>query len=551
MPNASRRWSPAAGAALVGAVLVVLMTAPMLTRPQSVGRVDTNDGRFSIWNVAWIDHALLTDPRHLLDANIFSPHTGTLAYSELNLVAGLLGLPWYAATHSALAATNGAIGLALWLAFVFMWALVRHLTDDDAAGLVAATAFTFCPYIGARTAHVQLLMIFVFPATLLAFHRLRDAPSVGRGVVLGIALAVAGLACGYYGLFVGCALGLMALMLADRSGPYWLGLSTAAATAAVIVAPIFVAFSRARARSGAVLEPHSAEELRGWSANVSAYLASSASAHDWLLPILQRWRPWSEVLFPGIGALMLGAIGLVALWRGGRGPRRLAAAYGALAIAACWASFGPDAGLYRLIGAVVPGMSLIRAPARFGVVVIFAIAVLAGFGARAVARGRRWVPALLVAFVAAELGIRTPEWGWPSWPLRVAPPVSLAYRQLATLPRGVLVEFQFPYVRSNYHNHAQAMYWSTYHWMPMVNGYSDVIPPDFDALALPINYFPDPQSFAIMRAHAVRYVLWHVDYYQGTSRDVLLDRLARYAANLRPIVKTPDVWLYEIVRWPE
>lgn len=85
MPNASRRWSPAAGAALVGAVLVVLMTAPMLTRPQSVGRVDTNDGRFSIWNVAWIDHALLTDPRHLLDANIFSPHTGTLAYSELNL----------------------------------------------------------------------------------------------------------------------------------------------------------------------------------------------------------------------------------------------------------------------------------------------------------------------------------------------------------------------------------------------------------------------------------------------------------------------------------
>jgi len=49
----------------------------------------------------------------------------------------------------------------------------------------------------------------------------------------------------------------------------------------------------------------------------------------------------------------------------------------------------------------------------------------------------------------------------------------------------------------------------------------------------------------------VRYVLWHVDYYQGAPRDVLLDRLARYDAYLRPLVKTPDTWLYEIVRWPE
>ena len=91
------------------------MTAPTLTRLTTVGRFDTNDGLFSIWNVAWIDHALLTAPASLLNANIFSPHTGTLAYSELNLVAGLFGLPWYAATrHSAVAALNGAVGVALW-----------------------------------------------------------------------------------------------------------------------------------------------------------------------------------------------------------------------------------------------------------------------------------------------------------------------------------------------------------------------------------------------------------------------------------------------------
>jgi hypothetical protein len=538
-------------AACVGAFLVAVMTAPTVTRITGVGRVDTNDGRFSIWNIAWIDHALLSSPSHLLDANIFYPHTGTLAYSELNLVAGVLGLPWYAATGSPLAALNGSVATALWLCFLCMWALVRRLTADDGAGLVAAVAFTFCPYVVARTAHVQLLMIFAFPLVFLAFHRLRDDPTVARGAALGAALAVAALACGYYGLFAGCALGAMALVFASRSRAYWLALTTALVTTAVLVGPVYVAFTAARARSGAILLPHDDESVRGWSANVTSYLASSSAAHEWWLPWVSRWQPWSDVLFPGVGTLALAAVGGVALARGSARARRVLSAYLAVAVLAAWASFGPDLGLYRLLNATVPGMTLIRAPARFGVLVTFALAVLAGFGAGRLSGRRRWMPAVLVVMLACELGVKTAEWGWPSWPLRVAPPVSPAYQRLAELPRGVLVEFQFPYVSSNYHNHATAMYWSTYHWMPLVNGYSDVVPPDFDDIALPINGFPDPRSFAIMHARQVRYVLWHVDYYEGTSRHVLVERLSHYTENLRPLVKTPDTWLYEIVKWPE
>jgi hypothetical protein len=125
-----------------------------------------------------------------------------------------------------------------------------------------------------------------------------------------------------------------------------------------------------------------------------------------------------------------------------------------------------------------------------------------------------------------------------------------AYRALADLPRGVLVEFPFPYVSSNYHNHVPAMFWSTYHWQPLVNGYSDVIPPDFDEMSLPINAFPDPASFAIMKARDVRYVLWHMDKYEGRYRQILEDRIAQYPGFLRPLDQTSDAWLFEIVRWP-
>jgi hypothetical protein len=343
----------------------------------------------------------------------------------------------------------------------------------------------------------------------------------------------------------------MALVFADRSRRYWLALGGAAGVAGVVVLPVYRAFVLAREASGATLGPHGADEVNGYSSHVSDYLASSAAAHEWWLPALGRWNPWVEVLFPGIAVLALAGVCVAGYASANPARRRQMVAYGLLAVMAAWASFGPKLALYSMLDAAVPGMSLIRAPARFGIVVTFALSVLAGMGVARLTSGRRWLAGVLVVLVACELGVKTADWGWPSWPLRVADPPSPAYRALASLPRGVFVEFQFPYERSNYHNHAQAMFWSTFHWQPMVNGYSDVIPPDFDAIALPINGFPDPASFAIMRARQVRYVLWHVDYYQGTSREVLLDRLARYQRNLRPIMLTPDTWLYEIVQWPE
>ena len=62
-----------------------------------------------------------------------------------------------------------------------------------------------------------------------------------------------------------------------------------------------------------------------------------------------------------------------------------------IAVLALWASFGPSLGLYTLLSKLVPGMSLLRAPARFGVVVIFALAVLAGFGFARLEKRNKWL----------------------------------------------------------------------------------------------------------------------------------------------------------------
>jgi len=543
-------WWPLVRHTILGAVLVVLFTSPSLPRLTSVGRLDTGDGRLSIWNIGWIDHALTTAPRELVNANIFWPHVGTLMYSELNLVAGLLGLPWFAATGgSSLAALNGAAVTGLVLAFVLMATLVRRLTGSEAAGVVAAIGFTFCPYIHARTAHIQLLMTFVFPLVMLAYHWMAERPGVSRGAVLGGALVISALACSYYSMFGGCALALAAICLAQRSKAYWLALATAAAVAAAAIVPLYLAFSHYRELSGTPFVMRNPDEALQFSANITAYLASATAAHAWWLPALAKWRPWSDVLFPGVGLIALACLGLAAARNEPR-QRRLIWTYLAVAALAFWASFGPAAGLYRVLQTILPGMSFLRVASRFGIVVTFALAVIAGFAVASIGRRRRWVPWALGILLACELAVWTPAWGWPSWPLQEALPVPKAYHLLAALPRGALVEFEFPYVRANFHNHTYAMFWSTYHWQPLVNGYTDLIPKDFEEIALPINAFPDPQSFEIMRKYQVRYVLWHTDAYKGATRDVVVDRLSRYEAYLRPIIKDERAWLFEIVGWP-
>jgi hypothetical protein len=525
-------------ALVVGLALIVVLTYPLVPGLLHWGRIDSGDGRYSIWNVGWIDHALLTNPRHLLDANIFFPHQGTLAYSELNLVAGILGLPMFAITGNAIAAHNFAVVIGLLLAFLCTWALVRRITGSAAAGLVSATAFTFCPFVQAHTAHIQLLMAFAIPLVLAAYHRFRAHETMARAVMLGAALAIAGLACAYYGIFAGLALGFVALLLGRIQRRYVIGLLVAAGVTLAIVAPIFIPYLHARALVDATTT-NGAHAVQQYSATVGDYLSSPSFLHEHL----RFLHAAAESVFPGFILLTLAAIGVVELvQRGTPEERRVGLTYVALAAAAAWASFGPDAGLYRVLSAALQPMGLLRAPVRLGLVVVLALAVVAGFGVRRLARGRgAWVSAVLVPLVAFELATLP-------WPLVREGPVSAVYRVLARLPRGGVVEFPFMYRRTDYLNHSRYMFNSIYHWQPLVNGYSDVVPPDFREFAGPINAFPDPASFALIHRLGVKYVIWHLEpsAYDAESKRKILARLPPYANELKLLVADGDTVLYEV-----
>src|SRR5438874_1690095 len=94
--NGSISWRELAGVLVGFAALTAAFTYPQLRYIGS--RAGTHyDALFSTWRLAWIAHALRTDPRHLFDANIFWPEAGTLAYSDAALLPGLIGTPliWF------------------------------------------------------------------------------------------------------------------------------------------------------------------------------------------------------------------------------------------------------------------------------------------------------------------------------------------------------------------------------------------------------------------------------------------------------------------------
>jgi len=191
-PLRTRHVAPWAGRVALAIALAVVMTWPLAARFDRAARLNFGDGEWSLWNVTWVAHALTTAPGRVFQANIFHPDHNALAYSEANIVTGALGVPFHLATAGSPYAThNGAMLTGLVLSVVFAWGFAAYLGASGPVAAFFAIAFTYCPYLFARTSHIQLMMTFGLPLSLWMFHRLVDAPSMARGAALGVALAQA------------------------------------------------------------------------------------------------------------------------------------------------------------------------------------------------------------------------------------------------------------------------------------------------------------------------------------------------------------------------
>ncbi len=519
------------------------MTGSIAWHLGSVGRVDNGDGRYTIWNVAWVARTAIVDPVHVFDANIFYPHRWTLVYSETNLGAGLLAIPAYWVSRNPYAAYNFAFLSSFILSALGTYYLVRRLTADRRAAAVSATCFAFCPYVFSHTPHIHLMMTAGLPFSMLALHRLVDRPDVRRGAALGLVMALQTWFCGYYGVFVAlvvafgvCALAVMHGLWTNRR--FWVALMVAAAVALAGALPLFLLYARLQETTGFA---RSFEESFAWAADWRAYLASSAYLHRWLLPLLGSWR---GVLFPGFVSVALG-IGAIATRRTLTvRTRNHLTLYAILAVAAFWASFGPAAGLYTVLYHALPVFSFMRAPERLGLVVAFALSVLAGITVSTILRRASRPGLIATALIALSIAdLKVPLY------FQSVQPIDPVYRILAALPPGPLLEVPV-YAGRLAVARTQYMLNSTAHWMPLVNAYSSYTPIDFLEKEAVLGGFPSDESLTVLGRDRVRYVMVHHETFRPDVRRRLNERLWEFRSRLIRRYADNRSWLYEIVTSP-
>jgi hypothetical protein len=471
--------------------------------------VPNEDVYANAWALAWVVHQSVHEPRHLFQANIFQPHTLSLAYAESLLPQALQSAPLFLLGGGPLLAHNIVFLLTFPLGGLGAYLLARDVSGSRAGAFLAGLGYAFCAFRYDHVVHLQTLSVQWFPFVLLYLRRAWEGGRLRHLSALFVFAILQALSSGYMAVLLAAmlavALGYQAVSTRLSGHPWRVGLALGLAAAVCLAA--FLPYREIGLRHHI---QRKRQEVVHWSARPESYLDPgrySAWPHVRGLAGLTRT---GEPLYPGLPVLVLGAAGLAV---GARrpGPERLLAL---LAATGAMLSFGPEVriGSVSMPGPFealrfLPGAAMVRMPSRFGVLAILALDVLAAVGwaegtRRLTARARAVAWSLLAAFMSLE-----PYPSGLSGQIRPVPPPPPAAHWLADAPRGLVLELPW--------NHPQESglyeYWSTVHWQPMVNGYGGFDPPGNFALGLVGAQWPAPYASRMIRESGVRYVVVHLD----------------------------------------
>jgi hypothetical protein len=503
-------------AALAAVALALAMHWPL---PLHIGRDvprDLGDPLPQAWQVAWDGHALLHQPLHFFQANVFWPLKNSLAFSDAlagYAPAGVIG----SGPHAAIVRYDLLFLFAYALAFFGAYLLARELGAGRVGASVAGAAFAYAPWRLEQDGHLHVLSSGGIPLALFLLvrgYRIRN-----RWLVL------AGWVVAAWQLSLGFSLGLQLayLLLVLGAGALAFGWRPPRATlpATVLGGVVFVLLAVVLARPYLEVGRDHPESKRT-DATVAAfsgwprmYLAPPGANTVWSGATVDQRRRLKfapeQTLFPGLAVVGLSIICLAC----GVYSRRLRWWILGGVLVCAWLALGFHEGSfpwpYELVYHHLPGWQSSRTPSRLNTLTSLGLALLAGGGAAWLAtRLRRgWlVGGVLAAAVLVEGagfsfdgGVRGPA--HPTVPRAPAGQRGLAAPQL-----------HLPMSREGSRRYE---FWSTAGFPRIVNGRASFQPSLTSAIAVDVAGFPDRRSVGRLRALGVRTVVFHPALAPGTS----------------------------------
>lgn len=493
---------------------------------------DHQDVFFNLWRLRWVAHALSSSPLELFNANVFHPEKGVLAYSDAMLVEGLAAAPFLWAGVPPVLVHNLLLLGAIVGSAVAIFVLARHLTGSAAGAVVAGVVFAFAPYRFAHYMHMELQWTLWSPLAFWALQRTIETGSLRFGLLVGLFVTLQMASSIYYGVFLFiliAAVGAMQLIPLRGRPLLWTvrALLLGGALAAALSWAYSLPYSAAAARVGT----RSRQDVESFSARPRDYVFATPTN---LLYGSPDRGPSERQLFPGILPPLLALVGLLLV-----PPATEAIAYLVGLVVAFELSLGVNGQLYSLLYQHLGVLHGLRATARASVFVLLFLGVLAAHGTAALARAMPRVKGVVLAPLLCAVVLLEYRVG----PLPLVPYPNQApalYKLLASLPPGIVIEFPFPKPDSVPYYDPRFEYMSTFHWMPLLNGYSGFYPRSYLLRVARLKRFPDEESVASLRRESVKYVIVHDDGYLAGERVRIVGRLQALA--LTRLADFDDGW---------
>lgn len=540
-------WIRAAGLYLVAALALTWPLATQLTT--HLGALEgAGDPFLNLWILGTGVKAWLAAPGAVLsgrvfDANIFYPAAGSLTFSDHLLLQSLVMAPLYALSGNLALCYNVLLIVSIAGSGLAMHALVKGVTASPPAALVAGLAWACWPYRSAHLLHLQLQSLYFLPLALLALYRLAAARRKAGAALLGVWAALQAISSVYYGVMTAVTLGVGATAVAWASGQwrgrrFWSRMALAGVVGAILVAPVVWPYWQSSQREGFGRNLfEAAAHAASWQSYTQVppdnllYGRTGLLRSRAPLPGQRDRRHVEHQMFPGLVLIGLAALGLWRGWRSDQRPVVVAAA--AIAAAGLVLSLGPEGvrPLYAWLADHVFGFQAIRAPARFAVVVMLGLCVLAGVGV-AQARLRRTTVAILTALLCLE---------YANAPLAFvpAPPASTATGRWLAEAGGPGAVLYLPLMLDR--ENSPFMVQSLEHGRPIVNGYSGQRPSFYTSL---VDALADPASAdarATLKELDIRFVVSPGDLAgAGGNASPFIERARLDNGVIYEVVWTPD-----------
>jgi hypothetical protein len=513
-------------------IVAIIKTYPLILQ-LGTHVTDLGDPLMLSWVLAWDVQALRSgNVWHFFDANIFYPFERTLAFSEHLLGVVPFFAPGYLITGNPIVGYNIVLLLSFVLSGLSMFCLVYHWTRQFWPSLVAGALFGFAPFRFGQYSHVQILNVFWTPICLLFLDRFLYAPKWRNLVGFAIFYWFQVLSSVYLGYIATVGVTLYAgyhVLVVDRGLlrlPVLIKALAFAVASVTVLLPLHLPYLRVQESWGFV---RSVQEVMSYSPDILNYLSAPPLMNDLYLWVFRAKAPVAgqeKWLFPGLVLpclVVIGSAGAIAS-RTLAGGRRLRNVLWLILTAAFLLSLGPYLVLfgvqtqvplpYLLFHYLLPGFDSMRVPGRFVLLALLAASALAALGViRCSAMfsrvGPLWARRGPVLAAAVVLSLLAFELGGKPFPLVEVPDrgeIRELYHWLNTERPGPIVELPF-----GFYEDYRYVYFSSAHWLPLVNGLSSFAPAPYDEIQSVLSKLPDRRAVEYAEALGIRAVVLHGD----------------------------------------